>query len=320
MKPKKNFLVTGTEGYIGSHMCWELKQAYPHSNIIGIDNRRGLLDENLCISENLTDKFFFSDLCNFDESLGLYPNDTLDCVFHFAAYASVPEGEVRKYAYYKNNLKSTLGIMDLALVYKARNFILSSTCAVHGNSVQPGYLIKENFPRYANSVYGKTKIICEDIVQSQNQIPVGILRYFNAAGRNQEADLRENHNPETHLIPILHRNDKIKVFGTDYDTQDGTAIRDYMHVVDICQAHIKAYEYMDSTRENITCNLGTGIGHSVADVILKCSEIYGKKYEIEKCPRREGDAPYLVADNSIMKNTLKFLPKYDIVDIIKSMN
>lgn len=306
----KKFVVTGCSGYIGSHMCYELRKAYPDCFIIGIDDKR--LPEN---NFGMVNKFIHTCLGN-SEAIGQICDYDIDCIFHFAAYASVPEGEQRPYAYYKNNIKSTMDIMDTALISGAKAFVFSSTCAVY---FPTGNKLSEDGLRIPNSIYGKTKLICEDFLLSQNIIPTAILRYFNAAGRNQKADLKENHNPETHLIPILHQNNQIEIFGKNYNTLDGTAIRDYMHVMDICAAHIKAYEYLIENKKNIICNLGTGKGYSVKEIVNLCSSIFEKKYDINYCEKRPGDAEYLVSDITRMINVLKFLPQYDIIDIIKSM-
>jgi UDP-glucose 4-epimerase len=152
----------------------------------------------------------------------------------------------------------------------------------------------------------------------EGKIKGGILRYFNAAGRNVEEGLYEEHEPETHLIPLLVRGDTIDIYGNDYKTTDGTPLRDYIHVIDICEAHIKAYEYLQENN-SLVCNIGTGQAHSVIEVVEKVNTILGKDVKMKFKSRRTGDAVALVSDVTKMKNVLQFQPKYDIVSIVKSM-
>lgn len=305
----KTFLVTGASGYIGSHMCYELRQTYPNCRIVGVDKaqKRKLI--------HLYDRFICNDLAR--SNFMIMDRENIDCVFHFAAYASVPEGEDNKYMYYQNNLMSSLRLIDEVIFNNVRNFIFSSTCAVYGDVKGS---ISEKQPKNPQSVYAKTKSIIEDILyaaEENNDLNVAVLRYFNAAGRNMEGNLYEEHNPETHLIPNLMTKDVVEVFGTNFDTPDGTAVRDYIHVVDICQAHIRAYEYMESKNKGITCNIGTGIGYSVLQIIDLVKQI--KDIKVEFHDRRRGDVDRLVSDITLMKNELTFMPRHDIVSIIKSM-
>jgi len=308
----KRFLVTGAAGYIGSHMCYELKKEYPDCHIVGvdIDYKEHLL--------HLFDSFICDDLsdpCSDD----LYSN-YYDCIFHFAALSNIPEGEKYKLRYYQNNLKSAMNTLHIANMYHTPNFIFSSSCSVYGNTDH--HTIDENHSRNPVSTYAMTKKIVEDILiaaQETTDLNVGILRYFNAAGRNVEANLYEEHNPETHLIPILIKSDFVDVYGSDYDTYDGTAIRDYIHVIDLCHAHIAAYKYMEREKNGIVCNVGTGYGLSVLDIINTTNKILYKNIKYMFKPRREGDADRLISDISLMKKLLTFTPKYDIIDILKSM-
>ena len=309
----KTFVVTGCNGYIGSHMCYELKQAYPDCFIIGIDKHvRPYL-------RRLYDAYSTIDLsCN----TIYFSRREVDCIFHFAAYISVEEGEREPWTYYRNNIGSTLNIIDTAKRYKVKNFIFSSTAAVYGDSINPlaGHIM-ETRPLNPVSVYGKTKAICEEMLSGLTDINVARLRYFNACGRNVEANLYENHDPETHLIPLLARNKKAVIYGDTWATKDGTCVRDYVHVIDICRAHICAYEYISNNEgSNIACNIGTGNGYTVKEVIDKVNEIiHNGEMDIVYEDRRNGDVPYLVADTTTAKTVLKFEPQYTLDDIIKSM-
>lgn len=307
----KTFLITGASGYIGSHMAYQLRQSYPDCYIVGVDKvRKRKLDW-------LFNDFFQWDLCRTDGNV--FNNYNYDCIFHFAGLASVPEGENNKYEYYHNNLTSSLNILNDAIKNEVKYFIFSSSCAVYGN---PIYVpIDEEHEKKPISVYAKTKSMFEDMLLAavdQKKIRGGILRYFNAAGRNAEAGLYEEHNPETHLIPLLVRGDTIDVYGKDYKTTDGTPLRDYIHVEDICAAHIKTYEYLQEN-ESLVCNIGTGLAHSVIEVVEKVNFVLGKEVKMRFKSRRTGDAVALVSDVTKMKNVLQFQPKHDIVSIVKSM-
>lgn len=307
----KTFVVTGASGYIGSHMCYELRSAYPDCYIIGVDKvQKNKLD-------HLYNDFMLYDISR--TNFGIFDRFKVDCVFHFAAYASVPEGEANKWHYYRNNINGSLRLIDEAISYGVKNFIFSSTCAVYGHADKR---INENKQKNPSSVYAKTKSIIEDVLlaaDSEKFLNAGILRYFNAAGRNVIANLYEEHDPETHLIPNLMSKDTVDVYGTDFDTRDGTSVRDYIHVIDICQAHIAAYEYMKKNNKGIISNIGTGRGYSVLEVINLVEKITGKKLKIAYHDRRPGDVDYLVSDVEHMKKILTFTPKFDIVSIIESM-
>lgn len=302
----KTFVVTGASGYIGSHMCYELKQSYPDCEIIAVDKiRKNKLN-------HLYDKFVLCDISNTNRFVF---DKTVDCIFHFAAYAVVSEGQEKPYTYYRNNLMSAMYMMDQAIHHKVKNFVFSSSCSVYGNS--PSEMpISEWERKNPKSVYAQTKSIGEEVLLSasrQNDIRVSILRYFNVAGRNVEAGLYEEHEPETHLIPNLTNGKEVNIYG------DGSIIRDYIHVVDLCKAHIAAYEYMEKNDKRISCNIGTGVGYSVSEIIENVESILGTKLKLNWCPPRDGDVPKLVSDTKKMREVLTFEPEHDIVSIIKSM-
>lgn len=308
----KTFVVTGCNGYIGSHMCYELRQKYPDCRIVGVDkvDRPHL--------RHLYDVYSPIDLsCN-----TLYTAAReIDCIFHFAAYISVEEGESNPWQYYRNNIGATFGAIDFARRYEVKNFIFSSTAAVYGDSINPlaGHIM-ETRPTNPVSVYGKTKAICEDILASTD-LNVARLRYFNACGRNAKANLYEEHDPETHLIPLLVKNKNASIYGDTWATRDGTCVRDYVHVIDICQAHICAYEYISNNPgTNLACNIGTGNGHTVKEVLDKVNKIiHNGEMIITYEDKRNGDVPYLVADTTTAETVLGFKPQYTLDDIIESM-
>jgi UDP-glucose 4-epimerase len=203
--------------------------------------------------------------------------------------------------------------LQAAIDLNIKNFIFSSTCAVYGNIRVPA---SEEMPKKPASVYAQTKSVFEDVLMSaekEGKINAAILRYFNAAGRNQVADLYEEHDPETHLIPNLMKLDDPVIYG------HGNDVRDYIHVIDICQAHIAAYQYLIDNQKGLICNIGTGQGYSANELVKIVSEITGRKMKPVYAPARAGDAAFLVSNTNKMLRDLKFLPKYDIVDMIKSM-
>lgn len=309
----KTFVVTGCNGYIGSHMCYELRQSYPDCYIIGVDK---VVRPHL---RHLYDAYSPIDLsCN-----PLYTSAReVDCIFHFAAYISVEEGESNPWQYYRNNIGATFGAIDFAKRLGVKNFIFSSTAAVYGESVNPLFSLKENTRLEPTSVYGKTKAICENILQQTDDMNIARLRYFNACGRNVEANLYEEHDPETHLIPLLVKNKQATIYGNTWATKDGTCIRDYVHVIDICKAHLYAYEYMAKQQDfvNLAVNIGTGTGYSVMEVVDKVNKIiHNGEMNIVYEDRRNGDVPRLVADTDVAEAILKFKPQYTLDDIIESM-
>lgn len=302
----KTFVVTGASGYIGSHMCYELRKSYPDCKIIAVDKvKKNKLD-------HLYDEFVLCDLSNTNHHA---IKSSVDCIFHFAALAVVSEGQEKPYTYYRNNLMSAMYMMDQAIHYKAKNFVFSSSCSVYGDT--PSEIpIKECERKDPKSIYAETKSMCEDILLSvswQHNIRVSLLRYFNVAGRNVEAGLYEEHDPETHLIPNLTSGKTVNIYG------DGSHIRDYIHVVDLCKAHIATYEYMEKNDKGIGCNIGTGVGYSVKKVIETVERVLDKKLDLNWCPPRDGDVPVLISNTEKMREVLTFEPEHDIVSIIESM-
>lgn len=309
----KRFVVTGCNGYIGSHMCYELKKAYPDCIIHGIDKNE---KQHL---RPLYDIYDHIDLVVDPISI---PKGT-DAIFHFAAYISVEEGEREPFRYYRNNVVGSLRLIARALEEKVPNFIFSSTAAVYGERKDSlfGHL-NENMDMNAFSIYGRTKQMVEEVLATITDMNVMCLRYFNACGRNVEAGLYEEHDPETHLIPLLARNKTATIYGADWPTKDGTCIRDYVHVVDICKAHLLAYKYMDNKYmyTNDVVNVGSGKGYSVKEVIEKANTIiHNGEMTVRVADRREGDVAYLVANTDKIGFMLNFKPEYTLDDIMESM-
>lgn len=307
----KTFVVTGCNGYIGSHMCHELGKLYNDCIIHGIDKH----DKKHL--RHLYDFYHHIDLAVDTFSL---PEGT-DAIFHFASYISVEEGERKPFKYFRNNLVGSIRLLEQAIQQGIPYFVFSSTAAVYGVQDNPmfGHLY-ETTPLNPFSVYGKTKAMFEEVLKSETRINSSILRYFNVAGRDRKANLFEEHDPETHLIPLLVKNKTATIYGDDYPTKDGTCVRDFIDVRDVCRAHTLAYRHMEQNNENLVINIGSGKGYSVKEVVEKVNEIiHNGTMNIEYKDRRDGDVPYLVADNSLASNVLGFSMEYDLTQIIESM-
>jgi len=314
----KNILVTGGAGYIGSHCCKELfNKGY---NPVAFDNLVYGHRKNVKWGD-----FFKGDVGSQKDLETFFEKYKIDAVIHFAAYAYVGESVTNPQKYYQNNLKNTITLLDYILKKKINYFIFSSTCATYGDPVR--LPLDENHPQSPINSYGRSKKMIEEILKDYGNA-YGLkfmgLRYFNAAGADPEAETGEQHDPETHLIPLVldvatGKRDLIKVFGTDYDTKDGSCIRDYVHVSDLANAHVLALEKLKSGGQSEYINLGTGQGNSVLEVIKKASEITGKKIIFRVVDRRPGDPPVLVASNKKAVNELGWKPKYaNLDDIIQT--
>ena len=298
-------LVTGGAGYIGAHTNKALHAA-------GYDT---VVVDNLCKGyENFVKWGFFED-CDFGSGdlREVFKNYDIDGVIHFAAFSSVAESVEMPQKYFKNNYK-----------FGVDKFILSSTAAVYGNPEK--IPITEDSDLKPINPYGHSKFITEKALQREadkGDFNYVSLRYFNAAGCDFDCEIGELHDPETHLIPLvldaaIGKRDSISIFGDDYDTPDGTCIRDYIHVNDLADAHIKAYEYLCNENESNIFNLGNGEGYSVREVIDMCKKVTGCDFEVKMDERREGDPAILIADSTKIHEKLGWTPQYDLEQIVES--
>lgn len=318
-------LITGGTGYIGSITSLELiKKGYE----IGIfDNlERGHI-EVLNVLKKIAQKdikFYKGDLKNFSEIDFAIKDFQPDYVMHFAAYALVKESVEKPLLYYENNVYGGINLLKAMTKNFSNNLIFSSTCAIYG--LPKKIPIPEEIEKKPINVYGDSKLAFENILHNvsctNQKFKYASLRYFNAAGADTAGLLGEDHKPETHIIPLLFdtalgKRESFSLYGTDYETKDGTCIRDYIHVVDLADAHIKAMIYLENGKSNYF-NLGTTNGYSNREIIKKVEEITQKKIKIEFAPRREGDPPILIADNSKAKKILGWVPKFGLNDIISS--
>ena len=301
----KNILVTGGAGYIGSHACKALRRA--GFNPVTFDNFstgwRDAVKFGPCFEGDLLKK---EDL---DKAFDTFRPIA---VMHFAALSQVGESVQYPNRYWENNFMGSLNLVNAAIMYECREFILSSTCATYGD--QDGVVLDECSPQLPNNSYGSSKYAVEqmlrDFSQSDNLRYV-IFRYFNVAGADPEAEIGEFHRPETHLIPLILDvmsgwRDEIIIHGTDYDTPDGTCIRDYVHVCDLVDAHILGLKFLLDSDHNWVFNIGTGHGFSVNEVIQKAIQITNRQINIVDGDRRPGDCAKLVSGSSKLVDTLGY--------------
>jgi UDP-glucose 4-epimerase len=254
----------------------------------------------------------------------IFSDHQFDAVLHFASFIQVGESVLNPELYYQNNLTNTINLLNAMNLAGVKKFIFSSTAAIFG---EPSYTpIDEIHPKLPINPYGRTKWMIEQILEDY-ELAYGLksvcLRYFNAAGADPDGELGERHEPETHLIPILlqvasGKREKMSVFGYDYSTPDGTCIRDYIHVMDLCDAHIAALDYLLNHKKSGRFNLGNGNGFSVAQVIQAVESVVGRPLPIDYVERRPGDPAILIADAALARSTLEWSPKYrDIKTIVE---
>lgn len=315
---KKNILVTGGAGYIGSHTCKFLHQK--GYNPIVLDNlvygHRSSVKWGILVEGDVRDNIILNQIFSQYKPLA---------VIHFAAFAYVGESVINPGKYYENNVSGTITLLEAMRRYHCKQLVFSSTCATYGN---PSFLpINEEHPQQPINPYGRSKLMIEQILADYSEaygMAFVALRYFNAAGADLDGEIGEDHTPETHLIPLvidaaLGRQPSIKIFGTDYPTNDGTAIRDYIHVADLAEAHFKALDLLATEKKSQIFNLGTGNGTSVQEIVNAVKRLAGKEIPVEYVARRPGDPPELIASAQKAKITLGWEPKHsDVYTMIES--
>ncbi len=313
----KKILVTGGCGYIGSHVVKLLKKSdYEPLVLDNFSRGNKYIGEILnvpVIEGSIGDKKILSQIFNeFD----------ICCVFHLSSFTYVGESNEKPILYYNNNLLNTLHLLEAMIEFGIKDFVFSSTCATYGNTNEMP--ITEDILQQPINPYAKSKFMVEKILEDFSQA-YGLnfisLRYFNAAGADPEAEIGEDHNPETHLIPILlevasGKRDVFHLFGNDYNTKDGTCIRDYIHVMDIAKAHILSMEYLKHNCKSQFINLGNGHGHSNLEIVDSVEKVTGKKIKIEHMPRRDGDPDCLVGSTKKANDILDWRPEFDDINEI----
>lgn len=316
---KGTILVTGGAGYIGSHAVLALKLA--GYDLVILDNL--VYGHQELVEKVLQVKLIVGDTNDRTLLDSLFATHNITAVMHFSAYAYVGESVTDPAKYYRNNVVGTLTLLEAMLAAGVNKFVFSSTCATYG--VPNKVPLTEDHPQNPINPYGATKLMVERILSDFDlayNLKSVSFRYFNAAGANQNGLLGEDHNPETHLIPLvlltaLGKRDSISIFGTDYDTPDGTCIRDYIHVNDLASAHILGLEYLLNGGKSDFFNLGNGGGFSVKEVIEMARKITGREIKALECDRRPGDPPILVGSSEKARKILGWVPEYpDLNNII----
>jgi UDP-glucose 4-epimerase len=310
-----NLLIIGGAGYIGSHMVQRLRST--KNKVTILDN----LSTGFRNAINDTD-FIEGDIKDCALLTKIFKDRGIEAVMHFASYMQVSESVKKPDVYYENNVSNTINLLNIMAKNNVRKFIFSSSAAIFG---EPEYTpIDESHPKNPINPYGRSKLMVEGILKDYESafgLKSVCLRYFNAAGADEGGNLGEQHSPETHLIPILlqvasGRRERASVFGTDYPTADGTCIRDYIHVSDLCEAHIAALEYLNKKHKSQNFNLGNGGGFSVAEVVETVRRISGKHLQIDYEERRPGDPAVLVADSTLAKKILNWSPRFTQLETI----
>ena len=308
-------LVTGGAGYVGSHACKVLARA----------GYRPVVFDNLSRGRREAVRWgplVEGDLADLARLSAALVEHRVSAVMHFAAYAYVGESVADPALYYRNNLGGTLSLLEAMRHAGVGKIVFSSTCATYGTP--DAVPIREDSPQRPVNPYGETKLAIERALHWYGQaygMRSVALRYFNAAGADPEGEIGECHEPETHLVPLVLRaalgqRPQIDIYGTDYPTPDGTAIRDYVHVQDLALAHLRALERLGGGGGNIAVNLGTGHGRSVREVIAAAEAATGRKVPAQAAPRRPGDPPALVADPSLAAGILGWRPQHSDLDTI----
>lgn len=315
-------LVTGAAGYIGSHFVREILSESATTKILAIDNLSTGHRQSLPADERVL--FVEADIA--DQSLmnDLMTEHQIEAVVHFAASCYVGESESDPFKYFNNNIVKTTSLLQAMDAANVRQLVFSSSCATYGEpELMP---ITEALLQQPINVYGQTKYIIEQLLQTLNRkarINYVALCYFNAAGAHPSGDIGESHQPETHLIPnalavITGERDCLEIFGDDYNTRDGTCVRDYIHVCDLARAHTAALQLTKLGSCARRINLGTGYGATVKEVVSVCEEVSGKKIPVKILQRRPGDPATLVADYALAKSLLRWEPEHDLKSIVES--
>jgi len=311
----EKILVTGGAGYIGSHACKALARAgyEPVAYDSLVRGHKAAVRWGPLVEGDLADR---------DLLAATFRRHTIAAVMHFAAFAYVEESVQRPELYFRNNVANSLGLFETMLAENVTKIVFSSTCATYG--VPERMPIREDAPQRPVNPYGEGKLMIERALHwldAARRLRYVSLRYFNAAGADPDGETGEDHDPETHLIPLildaaLKRRPHISIFGTDYPTPDGSAVRDYIHVTDLAEAHVKALDYLRKGGKSVALNLGTGQGHSVRETIAAAERVTGLAIPRQEASRRAGDPPILVADASRARATLGWQPAHSDLDTI----
>jgi len=319
-----SILVTGGAGYIGSHTCVELLEA--GYEVVVVDNLSNSSELSLSRVKKITGKsltFYEADLLDRDALVDIFEKEKIDSVIHFAGLKAVGESVAKPLEYYHNNVTGTLVLCDVMRQFGVKSIVFSSSATVYGNPKTVP--INEDFPLFATNPYGRTKLMLEEIFRdlyvADNEWRIVLLRYFNPIGAHESALIGED--PKgipNNLVPYITqvavgKLEKLSVFGDDYDTHDGTGVRDYIHVVDLADGHVKALDKIKKSSGVFTYNLGTGVGYSVLDMLKAFAKTVGKEIPYKVIPRREGDIATCYADPSLAGKDLNWKATRDLKDM-----
>ena len=310
-----NVLVAGGAGYVGSHVCKALARAGHRPVVLDslAHGHRDAVRWGPLVQADIADR----------RAVGqAIATHRIDAVMHFAAWIFVGESMQDPLKYFANNLGGTVALLEAAMAAGVRRLVFSSTAAVYG---EPRAVpIPESHPTEPINPYGESKLMVERVLRWLDQrqgLRFATLRYFNASGADPETEIGERHDPETHLVPLailaaLGKGPALSIFGDDYDTPDGTAIRDYIHVADLASAHVAALEHLAGGGASLTLNLGGGAGTSVREIVDAVTRVGGKPVPANFAPRRPGDPPRLVADIAQARRQLRWEPRHSDIDTI----
>lgn len=321
-----NILVTGGAGYIGSHTVVELLES--GHEVIVVDNLSNSKKEALNRVKEITGKklrFYETDLLNQRELKNIFDSHTIDSVIHFAGYKAVGESVAKPLDYYHNNMTGTIILCELMKQYEVKNIVFSSSATVYGDPDRVP--IQEDFPVTATNPYGRTKLFIEHMLRdlhiSDDEWNVALLRYFNPVGAHESGRIGEDPNDiPNNLMPYITqvavgKLEKLSVFGNDYPTHDGTGVRDYIHVVDLADGHLKALDKLQENPGVVTYNLGTGEGYSVLDVVKAFEDASGHNIPYKITDRRPGDVASCYADPTKAEKELGWKAERDLLDMCR---
>lgn len=319
-------LVTGGAGYIGSHTCVQLLEA--GYEIVVLDNLSNSSEESLSRVKKITGcdfKFYKADLLDYEATDAVFAENDIDAVIHFAGLKAVGESVSIPLRYYHNNITGTLNLLDIMSKHNVKRIVFSSSATVYGDPHTVP--IKEDFPLSCTNPYGRTKLMIEEILRdlyvSDKEWNIAILRYFNPVGAHESGLIGEDPNGiPNNLVPYISQVAVgklacLSVFGDDYDTPDGTGVRDYIHVIDLANGHLKALEKISSDVGVVTYNLGTGTGYSVLDMVRAFSKACGKDVNYKIAPRRPGDIGACFADPEKAERELGFRAEKNLDDMCR---